>query len=110
MHIYHRIKDWVSYKDTWNLDFYLDEITYKWLVKFNKVKWWYPYWKWMTQEKWDNIVQEMIEWFRLASEWKWAPIDWINCDSTDLYYTEDEVKKIKKARMLFNKYRGWLWR
>jgi len=107
-HIYHRIKTGVSYKDTWSLDYYINHITYEWLIKFKEFNNWHPYG--ITEEKWDRIIDEMIDWYWLLCECKEYIINeesmkWIEY----MFYTKEEEKKIKKAKRLFNKWERWLW-
>jgi len=104
-HIYHRVKTGVSYKDTWSLWWYIDSVIYEWLIKFKKVNNWHPCN--ISEQEWDNIIDEMIDWYRLLLEDKEMGkiIKWYE----NMYYTNEEQKKIKNVQKLYMKYKNHLW-
>jgi hypothetical protein len=95
-HIRERIEYWISYKDVWNLGDYLNSVTLRGLEEFRKVNCWYP--GNLTQEKWDWILDEIIEWYKLIVNQDF----WVD-------YTKEDKDKIKRAKKLLNKYERFLW-
>lgn len=97
-HIYHRIKHWVSYRDSRNLSWYTNCVIYEWIKKYKEVSSWYP--ACYTEEEWEAMVDKMLEWYKLLAEDKCEPIQ-DKPHIPDLFYTEEEWEVIKEARELY---------
>jgi len=98
-HIYDRITCWVSDKDVWWLTDVIDSFIYEWLKRFKKVNDGHPLC--YTEQEYEDILDEMIEGFRLACDFKYNHFE-TTCDEIKKeMYTKEEMEKIKKAKTLW---------
>ena len=104
LHIYDRLKYWVSTKDTWNLTDTIDGFIYEWLKRFVKLNNWRPIC--YNEKEWDNILNEMLEWYKLVIEYKEFPFKW-QPNIKGYFYTHKEMQKIKRAKKLYNSHNLW---
>jgi len=104
LHIYHRIKYWVSEKDTWWLTDTINWFIYEGLKKFKKLNNWHP--ACYSEKQWEDILYEMIEWYELIVQYKEMPFKW-QPDIENYFYTWEEARKIKRAKKLYNSHNLW---